>query len=105
MVLPTASRDSVFNSNCMGSSPNDAEQLGHGIVELIDHALLEWNDGVVGDGDALGAHLGAALGDVAETDPMCLLEIARAVRGVERMHLECRRIDEVARADELVEHS
>ena len=35
---------------------------------------------------------------------MLLLQVARAILGVERMHLERRRVDAVARADELVEH-
>jgi hypothetical protein len=41
----------------------------HQRVELlVDHALLHRDDRVVGDLDALGADLGAALGDVAHAD-------------------------------------
>src|SRR6478672_1675368 len=58
-------------------------------VELpVDHALLHRDDRVVGDLDALGAHLGAALGDVAHPDARRALGQAPAVMGVERVHVE-----------------
>ena len=37
-------------------------------------------------------------------DAVRALQIARAILGVQRMHLERRRVHEVARTDELVEH-
>ena len=36
--------------------------------------------------------------------PCVVLQVAGAVLGVERVHLERRRVDQMARADELVEH-
>ena len=42
-------------------SPRPAQR----VEELVDHALLQRNDRVVGDPDALRADLSAALGDVA----------------------------------------
>ena len=52
--------------------------------------------------DVLGADLGAALGDVAVADAVLVLELGHAVLGVERVHLELGRVDEEARADELL---
>ena len=44
--------------------PDQSPKPGQRIVELVHHALLERDDGVVGDGDPIGTDLGAALGDV-----------------------------------------
>src|SRR4051812_46186414 len=67
----------------------------------VDDALLERNDGVVGDGDVLGTDLGAALGDVAVADAVAVLELVTPIEDVERMHLELRGMDQQAGADEL----
>src|SRR5215813_5114556 len=58
------------------------------VVLLRHQPFLEGNDGVVGDVDVLGAHFGAALGDVAVAEPGLGLRKLQAVVGVERMHLE-----------------
>src|SRR5262249_388301 len=79
----------------------DAEQPLQRIIVLIDDAFLERNDRVVGDGDALRTHFGAALGDVAVAEAISLLQIRGAVLDIERVHLQRRRVDEEARADEL----
>src|SRR5258708_7363820 len=55
-----------------------------------------------GNGAAVGADGGAALGDVAVADPVRLPELLAAVEGVERVHLERRGVDQVARAHELL---
>src|SRR5262245_6576650 len=68
----------------------DAEQLLDRVVEAVDHAFLERDDGVVGDGDALGADLGAALRDVAVADALILFQILETIFGVEWVHLERR---------------
>src|ERR1700712_5015277 len=64
----------------------DAEQLAADdrdrIVEPVDHALLHRDDAVVRDRDMLGADLGAAPGDVAQTGAELLLELGDAVLGV-----------------------
>ena len=44
------------------------------IVIPVDDALLQGNDGIVGDRDRLRADFGAAFGDVAEADPECVAE-------------------------------
>ena len=77
-----------------------AEQHGQRIVELVDDALLERNDGVVGDVNFLGADFGATFGDVAEADAEIVLEQARAIEGVERMHFEAGHANEKARTAE-----
>src|SRR5262245_548945 len=59
-----------------------------GVVILVDDPFLERNDGVVGDVDAFGADLGAALGDVAQANPHVAADQFRAVDVVEGMHLE-----------------
>src|SRR3990172_12375967 len=83
------------------SSHSDlAQEPDDGIVVFGDDALLERDDGVVRDVDMLGADLGAALRDVAETqarlDPGQLL----AVMGIQRVHLQLRQPHEEARARE-----
>src|SRR5678815_185614 len=82
--------------------PEQREQPAQRVVVAVGHALLERDDAVVGDRDALGADLRAALGDVAVADPVLLLEIGLAVLDVERVHLERRRVDQEARSDELL---
>jgi hypothetical protein len=78
------------------------EQLRHRIKELVNHTLLQRDDGVVGDGDVLGAHLCAALGDVAVADAVFVFEVGDPVFGVEGVHFEGRGVDEEAGADELI---
>jgi hypothetical protein len=42
------------------------KQSRQGVEEAIDHSLLEWDDGIVGDRDVFRADLGAALCDVTQ---------------------------------------
>src|SRR6187401_3412768 len=58
------------------------------VVLAVDHALLHRDDRVVGDLDALGAHLGAALGDVAHPAPGRPLGELATVVSVQRVHVE-----------------
>src|SRR5262245_56969136 len=58
------------------------------VVLLRHQPFLEGNDGVVGDVDVLRAHVGAALGDVAVSEPGLGLRQLQAVVDVERVHLE-----------------
>src|SRR5579859_958253 len=70
-----------------------AQPLGDrpdGVEVDIVHALLERDDGIVGDLDVLGAHLRAALGDVAVTDARLSFEHRAAVQDVLRVHVEAR---------------
>src|ERR1700687_5591330 len=108
----------VFNLNSMRTSvtvnpllisflfsfhpSNLPNQHEHGIIEFVNHALLQWNDRIVRDVDLLGANLGAALGNVAEADAELILQQARARLRVERMHLERRNSNEKPRSSELL---
>src|SRR5690349_6104235 len=89
-----------LRSKFINSSYKHSQEPGEGIEVAINDALLERDDGIVGNGDAFGADFGAALGDVAIADTVLLAEVGEAVIGVERVHFECRGIDEEARADE-----
>ena len=75
-----------------------AAQPGDGVVGGVHDAFFERDDGVVGDLDVLGAHLGAALGDVAHPEAHALAQQLPAVVGVERMRLELHVADEHAGA-------
>src|SRR5678816_2472371 len=86
-------------------SPELPAKPGERSVGLVDHPLLQGDDGVVGDGDALRADFRAALRDVAVTDPVRGAQLLGAVFRVERMHLEGGDVHEEARADELVVES
>src|SRR5580765_6667988 len=76
------------------------QQLPDGIVELIDDALLEGNDRVVGDRDVFRTDLRAAFRDIAVADALGVLEIGGAALDIERMHLERRGVDEEPGTDE-----
>src|SRR6186997_2406001 len=86
------SLESGFRLN-MGASlilwPQSSPQPAERIVKLIHHSLLERNDGVVGYGDVLRAHVGATFGDVAVTDIEGVLQFLHAVLRVKRMHFKC----------------
>src|SRR2546428_3221856 len=82
-----------------------AQQLRDRIVKLIDDTLLQRNNRVVGNRDPFRAHVCAALRDVAVADPVCVLQVARSIFGVERIHFQSRRIHQMTRADEAVEHA
>src|SRR5579872_6684313 len=47
------------------------QQPGQRVVVFVDHAFLQRNDRVVGNRDAFGTDLRAALGDVAVADAIC----------------------------------
>ncbi len=68
---------------------------------FIDDSFFERDDGVVGDGDVFGADFGAAFGDVAIADAELVFQFVDSIFGIERVHLERRRIDEKSRPDEL----
>ena len=52
--------------------------------------------------DVLGAHPGAAFGDVAVSDAVLLLELDGPALGVEGMHLQRRDINQETGSDELI---
>ena len=69
---------------------------------LVNDALLQRNNSIIGNGDALRTDLGTAFGDVAVTDAVHVFELLGAVLSVERMHLEGGRVNEEPRTDELL---
>src|SRR5439155_1114235 len=71
-------------------------------IVAVGHPLLERDDPVVGDVDVLGAHLGAALRDVAEAHAGLLPHELRPIAGVERVHVEAGQLDEEARPREIL---
>src|SRR6266478_627172 len=79
-----------------------AEEHGQRIVKLVHDALLERNDGVVGDANLLRTNFGATLRDVAKADPKLILEQPRAVAAVERMHFKPGNAHKKARPGELL---
>src|SRR6266853_338837 len=101
-VLGTASGDKVFSSNMLTSAEH-SQQLHEWIVQLVDDALFQRNDGVVRNGDAFRTHFRAALRDVAVPNPELTLQVSDAILGVERVHLERCAIYQVTRTHELVE--
>src|SRR5262245_25652306 len=84
------------------TSRQNSPHLPQWIVRLVRDALFERDDGVVRDVDVLGAHVRAALRDVAVPDAMRRAQLAGAILGVERMHLERRGVDEEPRSDEFI---
>ncbi len=91
--------DSFLYLLCPSNLPNQHED---GIVEFVDHALLQWNDRIVRDVDLLGTDFGATLGYVAEADAEFIFQQARARFRVERMHFERRNPNEKPRSSELL---
>ncbi len=86
----------------LGLSGQHAKELLDRIVEPVRHPFLQGDDGVVGDVDALRAHRGAALGDVAVADPVIGLQILETVLGVDRIHFEGGGVDEETRPYEFL---
>src|SRR5947207_2049441 len=60
------------------------------VVELGHHSFLQGNDGIVGNVDVFGAHVGAALGDVAEAQPGLRFDQLESIVGVQGVHLQRR---------------
>ncbi|MDX1401652.1 MAG: hypothetical protein R3245_07010, partial [Kiloniellales bacterium] len=83
---------------------DDPQQLRNRVVRTVHDPFLQRDDGVVGDRDGLGAHLGAALGDVAEADPLRLAQVVHPVLRVQRMHLQGCRVDQEPGPDEAIGH-
>src|SRR5215203_2805131 len=69
-------------------TPDLAHQPFGRVVVLVGDALLEGDDGVVGDVDVDRADLGAALGYVAEPEAVVLLEVGQPVGLVHGVHLQ-----------------
>src|SRR4051794_23947244 len=112
MARGRASLESVLSCSGMStisglaSGRKDAEQLLQRIIVAIHDTFFKGNNGVIRDGDVLGADLGAALGDVAVTDAagggavlprlgFGLFQLRQAVFGIEGVHFEGGGVNEV----------
>src|SRR5574337_610458 len=73
-----------------------AEQPEERVVAIVHDALLQRDDGVVGDPDLLGADLGTALGNVAVANSGFRPHHLRARVGVQRVHLQRRKSNKEA---------
>src|SRR5215467_1038074 len=98
-----------FSSNCIAppisfSRFKDTEESSERIEEPVHHTFFQRNDRIIGDRNALRTHFRAALSDVAQADALELAQIAQAVVGIKRLHLERRRVYKEARANKLVVH-
>src|SRR5260370_9537677 len=80
--------------------PHSFPQATQRIIKLIDDPLLQRNDCVVSDGDVFWTNFGAAFGNVAVANPVDPLQVLQPVLRIQRMHLQCRHIDKISRADE-----
>src|SRR5690349_16443878 len=72
------------------------------IVVVVNHALLQGDDGIVSDVNAFRADLGAALRDVAVADAELVLQQRRARDVVEWMHFETGDAHEESRTAKLL---
>src|SRR5579872_4207874 len=85
-------------------SAEDPQQFGHRVVELIDDAFLQRDDGVVGNRYAFRTNLRTALRNIAVADAVLLFQVLRATLSVQWVHLERRSVDKKTRANELLKH-
>ena len=90
------------DSSFLAARTEHPKQFLDRVIIAVHHALLQWNDRVIRDGDVLGADLGAAFGDVAVADALGFLELRQAILGIEGMHFEGGTVDEESRPDEFV---
>lgn len=72
-------------------------QLGDGVVEAVDDAFLERDDGVIGNVNMFRTDFRAAFCDVAVAQAGFLFDQFHAVIGVERVHFQGRQAHEKAR--------
>src|ERR1035438_9248897 len=77
-----------FAGRFLGASTDLSTQPRDRVVVGVDDALLQRDDGVIGDVDVLGTDLGAALGDVAVAETHLLFQEFATVVGIEGVHLE-----------------
>src|SRR3954470_4941780 len=87
-------------ASVLGTAPDLRPEEGERVELPVHHAFLQRDDAVVGEVDALGADLAAALGDVAVAEPEILLRRVLAVDDVERVHVQLGQPDQEARTGE-----
>lgn len=80
----------------------NAKQLLQRIIKFVGHSFFERNDSVVRNCNMFRTNFGAAFRDIAIADPVTTLQIAKSILGVERVHIQCRRVNEESGADEVI---
>src|ERR1700682_1966970 len=91
-----------YRYGCPSPSPKTlVPEPHHRVVLAVRRALLQGYQCVVGDLDVLGAHLRAALGDVAEAQAVLFLCLfGPTLERVQRMHVELGLTHQIPRACE-----
>lgn len=84
------------------STTKDAEQFFDRIVELVNNAFFERNNGVVRNRDMLWADLRATFGNVTIPDTIRILQFFESVLSVNWVHFQGSGVNEESRSDELV---
>ena len=92
--VTAATNGTSFFSGDLAPQPQDW------IVVLVDDTLFERDDGIVGNRDAFGTDLGAALCDVAQADAHFVPDDFGPVHVVDRMHFQSRHAHQKTRPAE-----
>src|SRR2546422_8215766 len=99
-VVDTSMDDWIaMGTSLPGQFPPERRQR---IIVGVHDALLQRDDGIVGDGDRLRAHLGTALRDVAIGDAALGLQEGAATRLVERVRFVSGSAHQVSGSDEFL---
>lgn len=84
------------------STTKDAEQFFNRIVELVNDAFFERDDGVVRNRDMFRADFRTTFGDVTISDTIRILQFLQPVFSVNWVHFQGSGVNEESRSDELV---
>src|SRR5580700_4632977 len=86
------------------SAAEYSKQFRQRVEETVYDALLQGNDGIIGDGNRLGTHLRAAFRDIAQPDSELRFQRLQPVGHIQRVHFERGGINQETRADKLIVH-
>ena len=84
------------------STTKDTEQFFNRIVELVNDAFFEWDNGVVRNRDMFRTDLRTTFGDVTISNTIRILQFFQPVFSVNWVHFQGSGINEESRSDELV---
>ena len=80
----------------------EPKQFCDRVVITVHDPFFQRNDGVVGDVYVFRTYLGAALGDITQSNPSLLLDQINAIIGVEGMHFQCGQPDKEPRSGKVL---
>ena len=83
-----------FGSLLFLAGQEDLKELSDRIVELVRNAFLERNNRVIRDRDVFRADLGTTFGDIAIPEPQVVLQQAKSITHIKRMHFNGSGTDE-----------